>query len=122
MSRREQSSTHRLDRLSSHSDRGRRANYTCVRVRQVVPFRTALEGPRKGVMPEVLQTSYGSLTVGLDAKPGQILRQAEPRVGPDRLRPDAATFINTCSGPGSGSAGPGSEERLAVPARPISPP
>jgi hypothetical protein len=92
MNRREQSSTHRLDRLSSHSDRGRKANYTCVRVRQVMPCRTALEGATKGGMPEVLHTSYGSLTVGLDATPGQILRQAERRVGPGPVEAECCNF------------------------------
>jgi hypothetical protein len=61
-------------------------------VRQVVPFRTALEGATKGGMPEVLQTSYGSLTVGLDAKPRQILRQAERRVGPGPVEAECCNF------------------------------
>jgi hypothetical protein len=38
----------------------------------VVPFSTALDWARKGAMPEVLPTACGSLTIGLDAKPGEI--------------------------------------------------
>jgi hypothetical protein len=38
----------------------------------VVPSSTALDRTRKGAMPEVLPTACGSLTIGLDAKPGQI--------------------------------------------------
>ncbi len=49
------------------------AEYTCVPVRQVVPFSSALDWATLGAVPEMLQTSYGSLTVGLDAQPGQTL-------------------------------------------------
>ena len=49
------------------------AEYTCVPVRQVVPFRSALDWATLGALPEMLQTSYGSLTVGLDAQPEQTL-------------------------------------------------
>ena len=49
------------------------AEYTCVPARQVVPFRSALDWATLGALPEMLQTSYGSLTVGLDAQPGQTL-------------------------------------------------
>lgn len=47
------------------------AEYTCVPVRQVVPFTSSLDWTTIGAVPEMLQTSHGSLTIGLDAKPGQ---------------------------------------------------
>ena len=47
------------------------AEYTCVPVRNVVPFASGLDWATLGAVPEMLQTSHGSLTVGLDAQPGQ---------------------------------------------------
>jgi NADPH:quinone reductase-like Zn-dependent oxidoreductase len=47
------------------------AEYTCVPVSQVVPFASDLDWATLGAVPEMLQTSYGSLTMGLDAQPGQ---------------------------------------------------
>ncbi|KQV73778.1 NADPH:quinone reductase [Aeromicrobium sp. Root344] len=47
------------------------AEYTCVPVDQVIPFTSELDWATLGALPEMLQTSYGSLTVGLDAQPGQ---------------------------------------------------
>ena len=47
------------------------AEYTCVPVQQVVPFISSLDWATLGAVPEMLQTSHGSLTVGLDAQPGQ---------------------------------------------------
>jgi NADPH2:quinone reductase len=49
------------------------AEYTCVPVAQVVPFRSDLPWATLGAVPEMLQTAHGSLTVGLDAQPGQTL-------------------------------------------------
>ena len=49
------------------------AEYTCVPARQVVPFRSDLGWATLGALPEMLQTSYGSMTIGLDAHPGQTL-------------------------------------------------
>lgn len=49
------------------------AEYTCVPVRQTVAFNSDLDWATLGAVPEMLQTSYGSLTVGLDAQPGQSL-------------------------------------------------
>ncbi len=50
------------------------AEFTCVPVRQVVPFSSsALEWAVLGAVPEMLQTAHGSLTVGLDAQSGQSL-------------------------------------------------
>jgi NADPH:quinone reductase-like Zn-dependent oxidoreductase len=49
------------------------AEYTCVPVAQVVRFDSALPWSTLGAVPEMLQTAHGSLTVGLDARPGQTL-------------------------------------------------
>ena len=49
------------------------AQYTCVPAAQVIPFSSSLDWAVLGAVPEMLQTAYGSLTVGLDAKPGQTL-------------------------------------------------
>jgi NADPH:quinone reductase len=47
------------------------ADYTCVPSSQVIAFTSDLDWGVLGAVPEMLQTSYGSLTVGLDAQPGQ---------------------------------------------------
>ena len=49
------------------------AEYTCVPVRQVIAVDSDLPWERLGAVPEMLQTAYGSLTVGLDYQPGQSL-------------------------------------------------
>jgi NADPH:quinone reductase-like Zn-dependent oxidoreductase len=49
------------------------AEYTVVPAAQVIPFRSDLDWDVLGAVPEMLQTAYGSLTVGLDARPGQTL-------------------------------------------------
>ncbi len=49
------------------------AEYTCVPAAQVIPFRSDLDWATIGAVPEMLQTAYGSLTVGLAAQPGQSL-------------------------------------------------
>ncbi len=49
------------------------AEYTCVPAAQVVAFRSDLDWSTLGAIPEMLQTAHGSLTVGLDARPGQSL-------------------------------------------------
>jgi NADPH:quinone reductase len=49
------------------------AEYTCVPAAQVIAFRSELDWATLGAVPEMLQTSYGSLTVGLDAQPGESL-------------------------------------------------
>ena len=49
------------------------AEYTCVPVGQVLAFQSELDWATLGAVPEMLQTSYGSLTVGLDAQPGESL-------------------------------------------------
>src|SRR6266576_2523600 len=49
------------------------AEYTCVPASQVIPFQSGLDWATLGAIPEMLQTSYGSLTVGLNAQRGQTL-------------------------------------------------
>lgn len=49
------------------------AEYTCVPAAQVIPFHSQLDWAILGAAPEMLQTAYGSLTIGLDAQPGQSL-------------------------------------------------
>ena len=49
------------------------AQYTSVPASQVIPVETDLPWETLGALPEMLQTAYGSLTRGLDAKPGQTL-------------------------------------------------
>jgi NADPH:quinone reductase-like Zn-dependent oxidoreductase len=46
------------------------AQYTCVPATQVIAFSSSLPWSTIGAVPETLQTAYGSLTVGLDAQPG----------------------------------------------------
>jgi NADPH:quinone reductase-like Zn-dependent oxidoreductase len=59
------------------------AEYTCVPAAQVVAFESALDWATLGAVPEMLQTSYGSLTVGLDANPGEsiLIRGGTSSVG-----------------------------------------
>jgi NADPH2:quinone reductase len=47
------------------------AEYTCVRAEHVIAFSSELDWATLGAVPEMLQTSYGSLTVGLGAQSGQ---------------------------------------------------
>jgi NADPH:quinone reductase len=49
------------------------AEFTCVPVAQVIPFRSELPWTTLGAVPEMLQTAYGALTVGLDVQGGQTL-------------------------------------------------
>src|SRR6266404_4217029 len=49
------------------------AQYTVVPASQVIPIRTDLPWEVVGALPEMLQTAYGSLTVGLDLQRGQSL-------------------------------------------------
>src|SRR5256884_7745288 len=59
------------------------AEYTCVPAAQVIAFSSALEWSTIGAVPEMLQTAYGSLTVGLDTQPGQsiLIRGGTSSVG-----------------------------------------
>lgn len=47
------------------------AQYTCVPTTQVIAFTSDLDWGVLGAVPEMLQTANGSLTIGLDAQPGQ---------------------------------------------------
>ena len=49
------------------------AEFTCVPVAQTIPFRSELPWTTLGAVPEMLQTAYGALTVGLDVQSGQTL-------------------------------------------------
>jgi NADPH:quinone reductase-like Zn-dependent oxidoreductase len=49
------------------------AEYTCVPAEQAIPFHSDLDWATLGAVPEMLQTAYGSLTIGLDARAGQTL-------------------------------------------------
>jgi NADPH:quinone reductase len=49
------------------------AEYTCVPAEQAIAIRSDLDWATIGALPEMLQTAYGSLTVGLDIQPGQTL-------------------------------------------------
>lgn len=59
------------------------AEYTCVPAAQVIAFHSDLDWATLGAVPEMLQTAYGSLTVGLDAQPGQsiLIRGGTSSVG-----------------------------------------
>jgi len=59
------------------------AEYTCVPVAHVVPFRSDLPWSTLGAVPEMLQTAHGSLTTGVGARAGQtlLIRGATSSVG-----------------------------------------
>jgi NADPH2:quinone reductase len=59
------------------------ADYTCVPESQVVGFTSELDWTTLGAVPEMLQTSHGSLTIGLDAQAGQsiLIRGGTSSVG-----------------------------------------
>ncbi|MFH5230847.1 zinc-binding alcohol dehydrogenase family protein [Antrihabitans spumae] len=59
------------------------AEYTSVPAAQVIPFESGLDWATLGAVPEMLQTSNGSLTIGLDAQPGQsiLIRGGTSSVG-----------------------------------------
>src|SRR4051812_10063603 len=65
------------------------AEYTSVPATQVIPFRSELDWAMLGAIPQMLQTAYGSLTVGLEAQPGQELLI---RGGPSSVGRPAATL------------------------------
>src|SRR5438067_3203485 len=59
------------------------AEYTCVPAGQVIAFDSELAWSTIGAIPEMLQTAYGSLIIGLDAQPGQsiLIRGGTSSVG-----------------------------------------
>ncbi len=80
------------------------ADFTCVPVRQTVPFTSDLDWATLGAVPEMLQTSHGSLTVGLDAQPGQsiLIRGGTSSVGMATAvlaRRIGMTVLSTTRGP-----------------------
>jgi hypothetical protein len=69
--------------LRDRQQRRRYAEYTSVPLSQVIPVDTDLPWEVLGALPEMVQTGYGSLTVGLDLKPGQsvLIRGGTSSVG-----------------------------------------
>ncbi len=49
------------------------AEYSCVPAANVIAFSSDLPWSVLGAVPEMIQTAYGSLTVGVDAQPGESL-------------------------------------------------
>jgi Alcohol dehydrogenase GroES-like domain len=89
------------------------AEYTCVPASQVIAFSSDLDWATLGAVPEMLQTSYGSLTIGLGAAPGQsilirggtssigmatavLAKQRDMTVFSTTRNPDKATALTAC--------------------------
>ncbi|MDD9204994.1 NADPH:quinone reductase, partial [Georgenia sp. 10Sc9-8] len=85
------------------------AQYTCVPSAQVIPFRSDLPWVVLGAVPEMLQTAHGSLTIGLDAKPGQsiLIRGGTSSVGMATAvlaKQHGMTVLSTTRTPGKAEA------------------
>jgi D-arabinose 1-dehydrogenase-like Zn-dependent alcohol dehydrogenase len=85
------------------------ADYTCVPAGQVIPFHSDLDWATLGAVPEMLQTAYGSLTVGLDGRPGQsiLIRGGTSSVGMATAvlaRQRDMTVLATTRNPGKAAA------------------
>jgi NADPH2:quinone reductase len=82
------------------------AEYTCVPATQVIAFRSDLDWATLGAVPEMLQTSHGSLTIGLDAQPGQsiLIRGGTSSVGMATAARRCCSAAGTRSASGAGGA------------------
>src|SRR5436190_8625110 len=85
------------------------AEYTCVPVGQAIAFHSDLDRATLGAVPEMLQTSYGSLTIGLDARPGEsiLIRGGTSSVGMATAvlaRRRQMTVLATTRNPGKAAA------------------
>jgi NADPH:quinone reductase len=85
------------------------AEYTCVPAGEVIPFRSDLDWPVLGAVPEMLQTANGSLDVGLDAQPGQsiLVRGGTSSVGMATAvlaKQRGMTVLSTTRNPAKGDA------------------
>jgi NADPH:quinone reductase len=85
------------------------AEYTCVPAAQAIPFTSTLDWATIGAVPETLQTAYGSLTVGLDAQPGDtvLIRGGTSSVGMTLAvlaKQRGMTVFATTRDPGKGDA------------------
>ncbi|SDO35656.1 NADPH:quinone reductase [Nakamurella panacisegetis] len=85
------------------------AEYTCVPVSQVIGFASDLPWSTLGAVPEMLQTAYGSMTVGLDVQPGQsiLIRGGTSSVGMATAvlaKRHGMTVLSTTRNPGRADA------------------
>jgi NADPH2:quinone reductase len=85
------------------------AEYTCVPATQVIAFRSDLDWATLGAVPEMLQTSYGSLSIGLDAQPEQsiLIRGGTSSVGMATAvlaKQRKMTVLSTTRNPGKAAA------------------
>jgi NADPH:quinone reductase-like Zn-dependent oxidoreductase len=85
------------------------AEYTCDPAGQVIAFRSELDWSTLGAVPEMLQTSYGVLTVGLDAQPGQsiLIRGGTSSIGMATAvlaKQRKMTVLSTTRSPGKAAA------------------
>ena len=82
------------------------AEYTCVPAGQVIAFTSDLDWATLGAVPEMLQTSYGSLAVGLDARPGQsiLIRGGTSSIGMATAVLANMTVLSTTRSPAKAEA------------------